>query len=119
MITPARTAATTAALRRTVHLLVFGGVSSASLGSIVCHQRVQSMECPDTTKRTASGAICIERYLNVADAAVWAFASERGYLGSMSPTIAAIIASPIRKSWISVGAPIDCLPHPFVISGLG
>ena len=55
----------------------------------------------------------------LADAAVYAFASDRGYLGSMSPTIAAIIANPIRKSWISVGAPIDCLLHPCVISGLG
>jgi hypothetical protein len=34
VITPARTAATTAALRRTTHLLVFGGGSSACFESI-------------------------------------------------------------------------------------
>jgi hypothetical protein len=52
------------------------------------------------------------------DGAVYSLAGQHGYFGSRRPTIAAIIAIPTRKSWISITAPIDRVPHARVISGL-
>jgi hypothetical protein len=51
--------------------------------------------------------------------AVYSLAGQHGYFGSRRPTIAAIIAIPMRKSCISIAGPIDRVPYARGITGLG
>jgi len=54
----------------------------------------------------------------LADLAVYSLAVQHGYFGSRRPTIAAIIAIPMRKSCISITGPIDRVPHARSITAL-
>jgi hypothetical protein len=56
--------------------------------------------------------------IRLADLALYSLEGRHGYFGSRRPTIAAIIAIPTRKSWISIIAPIDRVPYARAISGL-
>jgi len=54
----------------------------------------------------------------LADSAVYSLVGQHGYFDSRRPTIAAIIAIPIRKNCISIAGPIDRVPHARGITGL-
>ena len=57
--------------------------------------------------------------IRLADLALYSLEGRHGYFGSRRPTIAAMIAIPMRKSCISIAGPIDRVPHARSVTGLG
>ena len=80
----------------------------------MCEPPILVLDIGDATPHDVTTGM----HVGLADLAVYSLASQHGYFVSRRPTIAAMIAIPMRKSCSSIAGAIDRVPHARGITAL-